>query len=340
VFSDPANGPRRLFHLENDGSGTFTINPNWAVPGTPGPLFKAAAFDADGDGDLDLLTCDGDPLLYRNDGTGAMVLVPGAVPALQATLGLSPEKLLVGDVDGDGDLDLVSHYRTYTAAQVVDAAVFRNQGNGQFGPPALLTDSGRWMTLDLADADDDGDADLLVNVAPLGAPTTCAIWSNDGAGHFVPAPSGFRGPPIGLLLELDYEYVDVDQDGDLDLSVPTLGYLASNLTRQLRVMTQPRLGGTFALEFAHPEPPAVRTAAVLVSTRRLAQPLRLPGVGVFFVDPAVGVVRFGAGTGPIAFSVALPSDPAFLGLELFAQGAHLQGIDFGFTNAVRELLIL
>ena len=71
-------------------------------------------FDADKDGDLDLLVTCGDiqyeensvyykPRLYINDGKGNFSLQPNAIPDAVRTIAGC---VSAGDYDGDGDLDL------------------------------------------------------------------------------------------------------------------------------------------------------------------------------------------------------------------------------------------
>ncbi|UOQ75105.1 FG-GAP-like repeat-containing protein [Hymenobacter cellulosilyticus] len=92
----------------NDGSGNFTapaMNPNPAVGSYPQSV---AVGDVDGDGDLDLFTANNgsnSASVRLNDGSGNFT-APTTNP--NPALGTRPSHVAVGDVDGDGDLDLLT----------------------------------------------------------------------------------------------------------------------------------------------------------------------------------------------------------------------------------------
>jgi hypothetical protein len=90
-------------HL-NTGTGTF--QPGQRVPVSIGP-YNAALGDVDGDGDLDLLTANiyGYVSLTFNQGQGSFA-TDG--PSYIGTDFVNTADLVLGDVDGDGDLDLVT----------------------------------------------------------------------------------------------------------------------------------------------------------------------------------------------------------------------------------------
>ena len=123
--------------------------------------------DYDGDGDDDLYFVNGARLhdtppgphpknaLYRNDGDGAFTDVTAAAGVGHTGYG---HGACVGDVDGDGDLDL---YVTNYGPNVL----YRNDGDGSFTDataPAGVGDDAWGASCAFADYDLDGDLDLYV----------------------------------------------------------------------------------------------------------------------------------------------------------------------------------
>jgi hypothetical protein len=130
--------------------------------------------------------------------------------------------ITTGDVDGDGDLDLLTGNVTGNTVSLL-----RNTGNGTFGVATSITVGTGPTDLALADVDGDGDLDLL---ASNYTDNTVSVRVNNGTGTFsgtqnvvMPANTG----PDQLALG------DVDGDGDLDLLVGTSLNLTYAVTLRL-----------------------------------------------------------------------------------------------------------
>jgi len=166
--------------------------------------------DVDGDGDLDLIAGNNGTVnrLYLNNGTAdpwsgvTGVDVSGDTDAVRA--------LALGDVDGDGDLDLIvgnsgSTNRLYLNNGTADP------WNGVTGSD-VTSDSHETFALALGDVDRDGDLDLIAG----NSGQTNRFYPNNGTadpwnGVTAMDVSGDAHDTLALALG------DVDGDGDLDL---------------------------------------------------------------------------------------------------------------------------
>jgi hypothetical protein len=203
----------------NDGSGIFTYTADVDTEGDffTGNATTALAFgDVDGDGDLDLLAGNDGPhtdKLYRNNGQGkfddGVSISIGGIEELTAALAL-------GDIDGDGDLDLITVNRGYGPNML-----YLNDGNGGFDTVIELGNkTDKTQGLALGDIDGDGDLDLLVgNHRPN---QSNKLYINNGVasdGTFM----GFRTE--GLTIGSDQSYThaitlgDINGDGNLDVVI-------------------------------------------------------------------------------------------------------------------------
>ncbi len=127
-------------------------------------------------------------------------------------LGTNTDGADLGDLDGDGDLDLFVGCRNWgSGPRCSDSQVWLNDGSGQFskgwsGGTPFIAD------VALGDLDNDGDLDAYLGKGiPFVDPQPFSeVWFNDGQGNF--EDSGQRLNEWAVDVELG----DVDGDGDLD----------------------------------------------------------------------------------------------------------------------------
>ncbi len=196
-----------------DGQGTFSDVTDTHLPALTLTTRAAVMGDVDGDTDLDLILADvhGPNRLLLGDGSGQFALAPaGHLPAQsQVSMGLA-----LGDVDRDGDLDLV------VANRRSQHRLWLNNGNGVFSDvtaaqlPGDISDS---FDAELADVDADGDLDLLI-AAGL---TPLRLWLNNGSGAF--AEVSETNLPALSAYGVRVTVGDVDDDTHPDLLLGAAG---------------------------------------------------------------------------------------------------------------------
>ena len=180
-----------LYLFTNEG-GTFRQSPLIEQH----PVFGYSYFetvDFDKDGDLDLLTANGDNgesaappkpyhglRIYLND--GGKFAERWFFP-LHGAYGARAR-----DFDGDGDWDIaaISYFPDYANSPEESFIYLENRGDFQFEPASIPEHAaGRWITMDAGDLDGDGDDDVVLGSLVLGPPSIPipqAIregWTND-----------------------------------------------------------------------------------------------------------------------------------------------------------------
>jgi hypothetical protein len=208
----------------NDGKGHFEDVTDSSGFGRRSEITRGVvAADFDGDGDMDLYTAnptakgflseptriEGTKNLHLNDGAGHFTAADPGFPYLGFVQGVT-----AGDVDGDGDVDLVE------ARWPVPTTLYLNDGKGHFTDAGkergLAQDARNDNGATLVDIDNDGDLDLVVFGGPL------KIYRNDGKGAFTDVTK--QACPEGADTKgYTAAFGDVDNDGDLDMYLASRG---------------------------------------------------------------------------------------------------------------------
>ena len=205
-----------VWRLVNNPDGLSVPTPLLVYPPFNHP---PSAADLDGDQDVDLVTSNGiciggsaSVTFHENDGTG------GFLPAVDLADGeaLCAPWTRLGDLDGDGDLDVL----VLDGVLSPPIQVVRNDGQGRFaGERSLHLGNGGYGLVFAGDLDVDGDPDLLLTNWSGEA----VVWSEgDGYGSLPPArapspPYRFDGAVPPALPYGGAPPADVDGDLDLDL---------------------------------------------------------------------------------------------------------------------------
>jgi hypothetical protein len=217
----------------NDGSGFFTDGAASRLPPSAFGQQLANAVvlgDVDGDTDLDAYVANGSSggvlcpstgsqnLLWLNDGGGNYSDATGLLPGY---LDCSFDAAF-GDIDGDGDQDIVVANVGYGGLGEVNRVLINDLDNSGVFIDGTYTALTAWpsditYTVALGDLDGDNDLDMVVGNAPSSIPLN-RFLRNDG-GVFTDVTVSWTGfPPTDWPRPVwDVKLADMNGDGSLDI---------------------------------------------------------------------------------------------------------------------------
>ncbi len=198
-----------VFPAYANGPGPVSFTPGW-YSGSSNNAAGLAWGDIDGDGDLDLAVGNYTNVEYNRPGYNQVYLnTNGVLSPTAAWVSAEADdtrSMAWGDVDGDGDLDLVvgNHGETNK--------LYLNTG-GKLGSSADWSADGAYDTLGVAWGDVDGDGYFDLAVGNEGQPAQ--LYHND-AGVLDSTPLWSASQVYSTT---SIAWGDIDGDGDLDLAV-------------------------------------------------------------------------------------------------------------------------
>ncbi len=230
------SGPDDFSVFVNDGRGNLTEEAaarGLALAGNR--IIGVASGDVDRDGDFDLVVLSRSAQqvwVMLNDGTGSFTRREVAVPRAMTFSSGFAQGTQLGDIDGDGDLDLVIAIDDYAGSHPrVGHMLFVNDGSGGFTEESAMrfvvddsfSFSGRLVAGNgkLFDVDYDGDLDFVAYTDLAGPPLNLQLFLNDGSGRFVYTRTGVPafGVAVADSVGADVDVADLDGDGTYDLWV-------------------------------------------------------------------------------------------------------------------------
>ena len=214
-----------LYEQQPDGKFTdVTKKNNLSYPDSK--CMGLTVFDYDNDGDLDIFQANDHQLnyLFRNDkGVYREVAVESGVAANSHGVGTGSMHGSIGDIDGDGLIDILVSDLDY-------GALYHNLGNGLFediteksGVAGAMEGKDSWGA-QLFDFDNDGDLDIIAanGTAEVLIAQYPLLLKNDGKGNFKNVGKEHGSYFLTKRSGRSLAVWDFDNDGNMDIIISHL----------------------------------------------------------------------------------------------------------------------
>lgn len=156
-----------------------------------------------------------------------------------------------GDIDGDGDLDVVVITNASGGQDAVDNYVLLNDGTGRFTfsagrnhMPAAAARRNNFLTARLDDVNRDGRVDLLLAGNGDERQASLLLYG-DGTGTFGRTVTLPRSTFGSRTWTTDIDVIDLDRDGARDIVLTNTGELATGRYKGLNIQVLMNEGGRF-----------------------------------------------------------------------------------------------
>ena len=207
------------WNANTDGQGSW--GPRLTISSSDSHEGSISVADVDRDGDTDIVTTLAQAVVWHENTDGKGNYSEAQSIATVNRQGTVDVSVHTADIDGDGDIDVVSSY-SYGAQDGVIDWHENIEGSGEFAPPQRITSFSNLVestaNLFAADLNGDGTVDVLSDRAADGQ--TAWYENLDGNGQYGPPivitstrPSEQPGPAFSRLVGA----ADVDNDGDQDV---------------------------------------------------------------------------------------------------------------------------
>jgi hypothetical protein len=204
--------------LLNKKDGTFGPRTDYDVGSEP---WGIAAADLNKDGKTDLAITDwggnyyNDKMHYNisilfNDGSG------GFGSKTNYSVPTQPSSVATGDVDNDGDNDLIITRMNWHGYGPGNANIWKNDGTGVFTNYSQVKTGNYPVTPYLVDLNNNGSLDMLI---PNFLDHSVMVYKDNSNGKFTQVGNYSTGKNSTLM---NVFVTDLDGDGDLDMIVPTI----------------------------------------------------------------------------------------------------------------------